>query len=157
MAEAHLFSSASFTPTVTDINTKTVVFGSGALFANPNTGAQGRIIDMEIYASGSVFMRYTIPEDAEQLNRFFNEAASMPNDEYLDLQDNVFLPWSNAADAMMLNMTINFKDGTQIEGYVSARTTYKDGVMQAEGMSDKPIALSEIESVTIGGQTFPAQ
>ena len=69
----------------------------------------------------------------------------------------MFIPWSNAADAVMLDMTINFKDGTSAGGYVSGRVTYKDGVLQAEGMSDKAIALDEIESVTIGGQKFLVQ
>ena len=148
---------AMFTPTVTDVNTRMVSLGNGIPLMNPNTGAQGRITDVEIYASGTVFMRYTIPEDAETMNRYYNEGAAMPNEEYLDLQDNVFLPWSNAADALMLDMTINFKDGTSTGGYVSGRLTYKNGVLEAEGMSDKPIVLDEIESVTIGGQRFLVQ
>ena len=148
---------AMFTPTVTDVNTRMVSLGNGIPLMNPNTGAQGRITDVEIYASGTVFMRYTIPEDAETMNRYYNEGAAMPNEEYLDLQDNVFLPWSNAADALMLDMTINFKDGTSTGGYVSGRLTYKNGVLEAEGMSDKPIVLDEIESVTIGGQKFLVQ
>ncbi|MBR0173092.1 MAG: hypothetical protein IJQ21_09900 [Lachnospiraceae bacterium] len=148
---------AMFTPTVTDVNTRMVSLGNGIPLMNPNTGAQGRITDVEIYASGTVFMRYTIPEDAETMNRYYNEGAAMPNEEYLDLQDNVFVPWSNAADALMLDMTINFKDGTSTGGYVSGRLTYKNGVLEAEGMSDKPIVLDEIESVTIGGQRFLVQ
>ncbi|MBR0091221.1 MAG: hypothetical protein IJP92_05955 [Lachnospiraceae bacterium] len=148
---------AMFTPTVTDVNAKTVVLGNGVPLTNPNTSLQGRITDVEIYASGTVFMHYTIPEDEEKMNRYFNEGASIPNDEYLNLQDNVFLPWSNAADALMLDMTINFKDGTSTGGYVSGRLAYKNGVLKAEGMSDKPIVLDEIESVTIGGQTFLVQ
>ena len=149
--------SMSLTPTMTDVESKTVVFGDGVVFANPDTGAQGKMTEIEIFASGHVRIHYTIPEDAETMNRFFNEGASLTNEEYLDLQENVFIPWSNAADAVMLDMTINFKDGTSAGGYVSGRLTYKNGVLEAEGMSDKPIALSEIESVTIGGQTFPAQ
>ena len=145
---------AMFTPTVTDVNTKRVFLGNGIPLTNPNTGAQGRITEVEIYASGSVHMRYAIPEDAETMNRYFNEGAAMPNDEYLDLQNNVFLPWSNAADVMMLDMTINFKDGTSTGGYVSGRLMYKDGILEAEGMGDKPIVLDEIESITIGGQEF---
>ena len=145
---------AMFTPTVTDVNKRTVVFGNSVHFTNPDTGAQGTITDVEIYASGNIHMHYTIPEDADTMNRFFNQGSSMPNAEYLDLQDNVFLPWSNAADVLMQDMTINFKDGTGIGGFTSARDTYQNGVLQSECASGKPIVLEDIESVTIAGQTF---
>ena len=142
---------------MTDVNSKTVVFGNGVSFTNHNNGAQGLITDVEIYASGSIHMHYTISEDADTMDRFLNQGASLPNDEYLDLQENVFLPWANAADALMLDMTINFKDGTSTGGYVSGRLTYEDGVLEAEAMSETPIVLDEIESVTIGGQKFLVQ
>ena len=148
---------AMFTPTVTDVNKRTVVFGNSVHFTNPDTGAQGTITDVEIYASGNIHMHYTIPEDADTMNRFFNHGSSMPNAEYLDLQDNVFLPWSNAADVLMQDMTINFKDGTGIGGFTSARDTYQNGVLQSECASGKPIVLEDIESVTIAGQTFDVE
>lgn len=148
---------ATFTPTVTDVNTRTVVFGNSVHFTNPDTGAQGTITDVEIYANGSIHMHYTIPEDADTMDRFFNQGASMPNAEYLDLQDNVFLPWSNAADEVMSGMTINLKDGTRLGGSVSARLTYNNGVLDAEGSAERMIALDEIESVTIAGQTFEVE
>lgn len=102
-------------------------------------------------------MHYTIPEDADTMDRYFNQGATTPNAEYLDLQDNVFLPWSNAADEVMSGMTINLKDGTRLGGSVSARLTYNNGVLDAEGSAERMIALDEIESVTIAGQTFEVE
>ena len=54
---------------------------------------------------------------------------------------------------VLSSMTINLKDGTRLGGSVSARLTYNNGVMDAEGSAERMIALDEIHSMESSLQT----